>query len=124
LAIPWDGLPRGPSYLHHILTHLKTEREDHFHEALHKNPTTFDALVYAIEHDPIFTNNSNIPQTPIEEQLAITLYRFGHDGNSSGLQSVANWAGVGKGTVALVTRQVMTAILHPRVHKRHSLLAN
>ena len=50
---------------------------------------------------------------PIEEQVAITLYRFGHDSNSSGLQAVANWAGVGKDTVSLVTRRVMTAILHP-----------
>ena len=53
-----DGLPHGPSYLHHILTHLKTEREDHFHEALHINTTTFDALISAIEHDLIFSNNS------------------------------------------------------------------
>ena len=50
---------------------------------------------------------------PLEEQIAITLYRFGHDGNASGLQAIGNWAGVGKGTVALVTRRVMTAILRP-----------
>ena len=111
--LPRDGLPRGPSYLHHVLTRLKTEREDHFCEALRINPTTFDALVSAIEHDPIFTNKSNNSQMLLEEQVAITLYRFGHDGNASGLQAVANWAGVGKGTVALVTRRVMTAILRP-----------
>ena len=111
--LPRDGLPRGPSYLHHILTQLKTEREDHFRGALRINPTTFDALVSAIEHDPIFTNNSYYSQMPVEEQLAITLYRFGHDGNASGLQAVANWAGIGKGTVAMVTQRVMTAILRP-----------
>jgi hypothetical protein len=115
--LPRDGLPRGPSYLHHILTRLKTEREDHFRESLRVNPTTFDALVTAIEDDPIFTSNSNHSQMAIEEQLAITLYRFGHDGNASGLQAVANWAGVGKGTVALVTRRVMTAILRPEFMK-------
>lgn len=48
---------------------------------------------------------------PIEHQLAILLYRFGHDGNVAGLQKVANWAGVGKGTVLLATRRAMTAIL-------------
>jgi len=90
--LPQDGLPCGPSYLHHVLTCLKTEREDHFHEALCINPTTFDVLVSAIEHDPIFTNNSNNSQMPVEEQVAITLYQFGHDGNASGLQAVANWA--------------------------------
>jgi hypothetical protein len=72
--LPWDRLPHGPSYLHHILTHLKTERDDHFCESLHVNPTTFDALITAIEDDPIFTNNSNNSQMAIEEQLAITLY--------------------------------------------------
>lgn len=115
--IPRDGLPWGPSYLHHVLMRLKTERADHFREALRINPTTFDALVAAIEDDPIFINHSQNPQMPVEEQLAITLYRFGHDGNASGLQSVANWAGVGKGTVSIVTKQIMTAVLRPSFMK-------
>jgi hypothetical protein len=59
----------------------------------------------------VFFNNSNQPQLPVEIQLAILLYRFGHDGNAASLQSVANWAGVGKGTVMLCTRRVMMAIL-------------
>jgi hypothetical protein len=50
---------------------------------------------------------------PIESQLAIALYCFGHNGNAASLQSVANWAGVGKGTVTLATRHVMTAVLQP-----------
>lgn len=110
---PRDGLPHGPSYLHHVLMRLKHERPDHFCEALRVNPTTFDALVAAIQDDPVFSNHSLHPQMPVEEQLAVTLYRFGHDGNASGLQSVANWAGIGKGTVSLVTHRVMTAILRP-----------
>jgi len=111
--VPRDGLPRGPSYLHHVLVALKNARDDHFRQELRINPTTFDAIVTAKEDDAIFMNNSNNSQMPVEEQLAITLYRFGHDGNSSGLQSVANWAAVGKGTVSLVTSRVMTAILQP-----------
>jgi hypothetical protein len=50
---------------------------------------------------------------PVEDQLAIALYRFGHNGNAASLQSVANWAGVGKGTVTLCTRRVMVAVLRP-----------
>jgi hypothetical protein len=50
---------------------------------------------------------------PVEEQVAITLYRFGHDSNAASIQGVANWAAVGKGTVLLVTCQVMTTILQP-----------
>ncbi len=110
---PRDPLPRGPSFLQHILLTLKTARPDHFRQELRVSPQTFDSIVSAIEKDPVFFNNSNNSQLPVEEQLAITLYRFGHDGNSASLQSVANWAGVGKGTVLLATRRVTTAILRP-----------
>jgi hypothetical protein len=110
--MPHDSLPRGPSYLHHVLVTLKNLREDHFREQLCLDPTTFDALVSKIKDDPVFMNQSNNPQMPVEEQLAITLFCFGHDSNSF-LQKVANWAGIGKGTVTLATWRVMTAVLHP-----------
>jgi len=96
-----------------VLSTLKDDCPDHFHEALHITPQTFDRMVDQIMHDPVFANNSNYPQIPIESQLAITLYWFGHDGNSASLQSVANWAGVSKGMVHLVTHRVMTAVLNP-----------
>ncbi|KAI0747757.1 hypothetical protein C8Q80DRAFT_1120419 [Daedaleopsis nitida] len=48
---------------------------------------------------------------PVDEQIAITLYRFGHYRNTAGLQQVANWASCGKGTGDLVTCRVITAIL-------------
>ncbi|KAJ7663508.1 hypothetical protein B0H17DRAFT_872077, partial [Mycena rosella] len=102
-----------PSYLHHVLTALKLGRADHFRQALRVTPRTFDALVAALEDDPIFFNNSNHPQLPVDQQLAVALYRFGHDGNAASFQSVANWAGLGKGTVHLITRRVMTAVLRP-----------
>jgi hypothetical protein len=106
-------LPRGPSYLHHVLVTLKNQRGDLFREHLRLDPTTFDALVFEIQDNPVFMNKSNNPQMPVEEQVAIALFRFGHDGNASSLQKVADWAGVGKGTVILATRRVMTAVLHP-----------
>ncbi|THU90018.1 hypothetical protein K435DRAFT_617581, partial [Dendrothele bispora CBS 962.96] len=72
----------------------------------------FDCLVKAIDNDEVFATNSELSQQdPVEEQLAVTLYRFGHDGNASGLQSTANWSGLGKGTVHLYTHRVMTAVL-------------
>lgn len=110
---PRNTLPRGPSYLHHVLTALKAGRPDHFRQNLRVSPLTFDALVAALEDDPIFSNNSNNSQLPVEEQVAVVLYRFGHDGNATSLQAVANWAGLGKGTVHLITRRVMTAVLRP-----------
>jgi hypothetical protein len=111
--VPRDRLPRGPSYLQHVLTIQKTQRPDHFRQALRVSPATFDAIVAKISPDPVFCNHSDQPQISVEQQLAVTLYRFGHDGNAASLQSVANWAGIGKGTVSLITRQVMTVILRP-----------
>ncbi|KAJ7080913.1 hypothetical protein B0H15DRAFT_786879 [Mycena belliarum] len=110
---PRDGLPRGPSYLHHVLTTLKNEWPDHFCADLRVSPSTFDALVTALQNDPIFFKNSNRPQLPVDQQVAVTLYRFGHDGNAASIQSVANRAGLGKGTVHLITRRVLTAVLRP-----------
>ncbi|PPQ83037.1 hypothetical protein CVT25_005279 [Psilocybe cyanescens] len=48
---------------------------------------------------------------PVEEQLAIALYRFGHFGNSASVESVAQWAGCSAGTVVNSTRRVMQAFL-------------
>jgi hypothetical protein len=55
------------------------------------------------KNDSVFRNTSSKPQMPVEEQVAIALYHFGHDGNTASIQGVANWAAVGKGTVLLVT---------------------
>ena len=104
-------IPRGPSRMHHVLFTLKSARPDQFREEIRVTPPTFDILVTKIQHDIVFGNNLSYLQMPVEEQLAITLFHFGHDGNAASLQSVANWAAVGKGTVLLVTRRVMTAIL-------------
>jgi len=111
--VPRNKLPRGPPYMHHVLTTQKDLRPDHFRQSLRVSPMTFDKILAKISDDPVFFNNSNNPQQPVEEQLAIALYRFGHNGNAAGLQKVANWAGTGKGTVTSATRRVMTAVLRP-----------
>jgi hypothetical protein len=81
-------IPRPPAQMPHTLKVLKTERPDQFREILQVTPYTFDKLRETIENDPIFFNNSNNPQIPVEEQLAITLYHFGHDGNAASQASV------------------------------------
>ncbi|KAJ7081705.1 hypothetical protein C8R44DRAFT_652929 [Mycena epipterygia] len=111
--MPRDTFPRGPAFLHHVLGPMKDTRPDLFQQEVRISPLTFDRLVNKIADDPVFANNSSNGQMPVEDQLAITLFRFGHSGNAAGLQKVANWAGVGKGTITLVTRRVMTAILRP-----------
>jgi hypothetical protein len=81
-------VPRPPAQMPHTLDMLKVERPDLFREILRVTPYTFDKLHEKIENDPIFFNNSNNPQIPVEEQLAITLYRFGHDRNAASQASV------------------------------------
>lgn len=102
---------RPPPQVHHCLEVTKIENPEEFRELLRVTPQTFDKLVAKIENDPVFFNNSNNPQLPVEQQLAIALYRFGHDGNAAGQASVGRWAGAGKGSSALHTKRVMTAIL-------------
>ena len=76
---------------------------------LQVTPGCFDKHVKALHHHPVFQNRSSNMQMPIEEQLAIALYCFGHYGNAASTIKVALWAGVGYGTVHLVTHQIMQA---------------
>ncbi|KAH9159806.1 hypothetical protein EDB89DRAFT_1864238, partial [Lactarius sanguifluus] len=71
-------------------------------------------LVKAIQYHPSFHNDSNNPQMPVERQVAIVLFRFGHYGNAVSTMKVALWAGVGYGTVQNATVQVMKACCGPR----------
>lgn len=102
---------KAPSQLPHILEVLKVEQPDEFREILRVNPDTFNKIVEKVKDDMVFFNNSNNPQQPVEEQLAITLYRFGHNGNAASQSQVAWWAAGGHGTVSLNPKRVMTAIL-------------
>ena len=112
---PHHRLPKPIApFLKHVLETLKNSRPDFFRAELRISPLAFDHLVGEIVDDPVFTSQSaHSHQAPVHEQLAVTLYRFGHNGNAASLQSVANWAGIGKGTVELYTHRVMTALLRP-----------
>ena len=105
--------PREP-FMKHLLKEAKHTQPDLFRLDLRVTPLAFDRLVEAIRNDPVFASHSELsPQAPVEEQLAVALYRFGHNGNAASLQLIANWAGIGKGTVGLYTRRVMVALLRP-----------
>ncbi|KAI0045771.1 hypothetical protein FA95DRAFT_1618110 [Auriscalpium vulgare] len=101
----------APPHLPHVLYVVKYEQPAEFRRELRVTPSTFDKLLDRICNDPVFSNNSANAQMPVENQLAITLWRFGHHGNASSQLRTARWAGCGVGTVSLVTRRVMTAIL-------------
>ena len=63
-----------------------------------------------IKDDPIFYNNSNIPQTPIHAQLYYALYKFGSDGNTSSWTSGANKWGISEGHMYNCTLRVIDAL--------------
>lgn len=110
---PRNQFPHPPATLPFLLDRTKQLRPDLFRRELRVSPATFDALVRSLADDPVFINNSQNQQMPVEHQVAIILYRFGHDGNAASLDSIATWAGYGKGTILLATRRVMAAILRP-----------
>ena len=64
----------------------------------------------------MFHNNSNNAQMLVEQQLAIALYRFGHYRNAASTMKVALWAGVGFGTVPLVSKRVIKALNSEQFH--------
>ena len=88
-----------------LLDDWKVNRPEIFRSHLWVMPQCFDLLVATLQDDPVFHNGSNVPQMPVEDQIAIALYRFGHFGNAVSNMKVALWAGVGYGTVHLVTNR-------------------
>lgn len=77
-------IPKTQDNLHLLLHTYKDDFPDIFRSYVRVSPTCFDSLVDAISADPIFHNNSPVAeQLPITQQLAITLYRFGHYGNAA-----------------------------------------
>jgi hypothetical protein len=72
-----------------LLRDYKYTRPAIFRQYLRISPFCFDALVARITDDPVFSNNSNNSQLPVETQLAVALYRFGHYGNGASILEVA-----------------------------------
>ncbi|KAI5884958.1 uncharacterized protein SCHCODRAFT_02673958 [Schizophyllum commune H4-8] len=88
-----------------------------FRSYVRVTPACFDALVSALKDDPVFYNNSRNEQMPLEHQLAIALYCFGHYSNAASNMKIALMFGVGYGTVNLMTSHVMKADYAPEKEK-------
>ncbi|KAJ3912412.1 hypothetical protein F5877DRAFT_54077 [Lentinula edodes] len=117
---PQGRIERAPPLMNQVLYSWKQTRPDLFRQQLRVSPYTFDKLVMSLENDPVWQNFSDTsPQAPMEEQLAVLLYRLGHDGNAVSLQDVAHWSGIAKGTVILYTKRSLTAILRPEFIKQN-----
>lgn len=111
------NIPKTRTNLRMLLGVYKEQFPDIFRTYLRIQPACFDRLVSLLETDPAFHSESNNEQMPVEEQIAIALYRFEHYGNAASTKKVALWAGVGYGTVDLVTKRVMIAVCRPHFRK-------
>jgi hypothetical protein len=74
-----------------------------FQYNLQVKPSTFNSILQFIEGDPVFMSGGSPNQFPVEHQLAIALFCFGHFGNVVSVKSVAQWAGCSAGTVVTCT---------------------
>lgn len=115
-----ESINEGAECLQLLLHDWKSNRPETFRTFLRVTPQCFEDLVKTLRVDEVFHNNSVNPQMPVEEQVAIALYSFGHYGNAASKMKVALWAGVGYGTVHLATTRVMAACC--REHFRRSAL--
>ncbi|KAL0056827.1 hypothetical protein AAF712_016560 [Marasmius tenuissimus] len=100
-----------------LLTDWKHNRQEIFRSYIRMAPEAFDALIEALSTHSVFTNESNFVQMPVEHQFVIALYQFGHYGNAVSTVKVALWAGVGFGTVEVVTYRVLQAVLDVKFHE-------
>ncbi|KAJ3754242.1 hypothetical protein EV360DRAFT_51991 [Lentinula raphanica] len=94
-----------------VLELYKNDDPKRFRRNLRVSPSSFDKLLLKISDHTIFLSRGSAHQIPVQHQLAITLFRLGHFGNSASVESVAQWAGMSAGMVVNATRRVMVAFL-------------
>ncbi|KAI6005203.1 hypothetical protein F5J12DRAFT_893276 [Pisolithus orientalis] len=97
-----------------LLGNWKFNHPEIFRSHLGVTPACFDLLVKALQEDPVFHNQSTSEQMTVQDQVAIALYCFQCYGNGATTVKVALWAGIGYGTVCLVTNCVMMVVCSER----------
>lgn len=97
----------------------KYHQSDLFWKAAQMSPESFDALVSELEGADVFHNQSNNAQMSVERQVLIALKRFGAYENDMSLHDVADWARIRYGTVDLITRRVIIAVLDTNLRACH-----
>jgi hypothetical protein len=86
------------------------EHHHRFVNMLRMSPESFQLLHTLIQDHPVFTNGSNNAQTPVENQLAVTLFRMGRYGNGASVMDIARQAGCSEGAVEAYTSRCFEAI--------------
>ena len=107
---PRTSIPKQGS-LHMAWEYAKDPAHHHlFIQMLRVSPFVFGVIHELIKHHPVFHNNSNVPQSPIDYQLSVTLFRMGRFGNAASLVDIARECGCSVGSVEDFTDRCFTAI--------------
>ncbi|KNZ58895.1 uncharacterized protein VP01_1838g3 [Puccinia sorghi] len=93
---------RAPNITEYLFN-LDTAR---FKQEFRMSQESFYTLLSLIEHHPIFSNNSNMPQQPL-----VTLRHMGMIGNGASIRVMARFFRISEGTVILYCSRVVEAIL-------------
>jgi len=97
--------------IHLAWEYAKDPAQHHlFIQMLRVSPLVFRVIVELIKDHNIFRNDSNVPQAPVDYQLAVTLFRMGRFGNAASLIDIARDAGCSTGSVENFTDRCFTAI--------------
>jgi hypothetical protein len=98
---PRDHVPKAGN-LHLAWVYAENPNDhDRCTNMLRVPPYVFRVLLDLIKHHKVFTNNSNVPQTPVDQQLAVALYWLGRYGNA---------ASVWRGCMADVRKSIHTLV--------------
>lgn len=81
-----------------------------FVQMLQVSSFVFNVILELIKNHAIFQNNSNVPQAPVDFQLAVTLFQMGHFGNATSLIDIARKAGYSIRSVEDYTNCCFTVI--------------
>ncbi len=104
-AVPKSGT------LHLAWEHANSPNDHHhFVQMLRITPESFHFILQLIENHPVFQTWSNRPQTLVQTQLAVTLYRMGHFGNGASVPDIAWTAGISEGSVEDFTNRCHVAL--------------
>lgn len=107
--------PRVPipkhSNLHLVREYAQSASfQDRFESMLRVSPYVYEVIINLLGDHAVFQNNSHNRQTPVWIQLAITLYRLGHYGNSASVRDIAQNFGFSEGAVEKFTQRCFTAL--------------
>jgi len=107
---PRTSIPKQGS-LHLAWEYAKDPAHHHlFIQMLRVSPLVFGVIHELIRNHHIFCNNSNVPQSPVDYQLAVTLFRLGRFGNAASVIDIAQECGCSPGSVEEFTNRCFTAI--------------